>query len=479
MPIKQTINYYGSNRYFAGFLQEIINLSKIEASVDFQDNKITLIVNDADQQKLEKFNTYVSKYLPNSIFLGEIDTKIYDGKIVKSNFTSPNYDIAPCPKCLELLTDPSSAFYLDESLRCNHYSNAGDEQFDDFTIFSPHYSSGCSVLLCDGSKINDLFIVTQEEIRALFSIEKPTLKVTIKDETLKQLTNKNYIYVKSPYNNRSTLAALNAKESGVDYLFFLDKNDLKATVVQKNTTVIKASRVAAKLENLNQDTQINRFLNIKKEANFSKGAIGANLSTHGISFIVSNENGTEKVIKFQEFLFEDFLQKIEKSETRTKLLENFFKKFPHLKEYLSTHKQISLYELICLILDIRLEINEHVCAYETLCDKSFEFRGNGGLKIDMFFNDSKGDDVFDYVSFVCSIISFKLADAENHYIAYSIFEAYGDMAISVINQLKDKFHIENFIMTGDMFENSVLYSRILSKFQLSNPFFSKQFALDD
>jgi hydrogenase maturation factor HypF (carbamoyltransferase family) len=76
-------------------------------------------------------------------------------------------------------------------------------------------------------------------------------------------------------------------------------------------------------------------------------------------------------------------------------------------------------------------------------------------------------------------MSFILAGAEEHYIAYSIFEAYGDMTISILNQLKKTFRIDNIIMMGDMFENSVLYSRILSKYQLAKPFFSKQFALDD
>jgi metallophosphoesterase superfamily enzyme len=53
------------------------------------------------------------------------------------------------------------------------------------------------------------------------------------------------------------------------------------------------------------------------------------------------------------------------------------------------------------------------------------------------------------------------------------------MTISTLNQIKKKFKIDNIIMMGDMFENSVLYSRILSKYQLANPYFSKAIALDD
>lgn len=120
-----------------------------------------------------------------------------------------------------------------------------------------------------------------------------------------------------------------------------------------------------------------------------------------------------------------------------------------------------------------LELKER--NFNGVSDKGYEFRGNGGLKIDMNFND-KG---FCYDDLIGSIISFKLAGVDTHYLAYSIFEAFGDMAINTLNQLKTKFKIENIIMMGDMFENSVLYSRILSKYQLSNPYFSKSIALDE
>ena len=45
-------------------------------------------------------------------------------------------------------------------------------------------------------------------------------------------------------------------------------------------------------------------------------------------------------------------------------------------------------------------------------------------------------------------------------------------------KLKKAFQIDTFIMMGDMFENSVLYSRILNKFQLQKPYFSMNIALD-
>jgi len=468
MAIKQQIEFNSANKYFAGFLQNIINQSGINGSVS-QDENITLVLDDSDAKKLEEFSALVTSSLPHSMFLGEVTTTQDDSSIIKSEFKSPSYNIALCPICLEKLTNPSSDDYLNDALVCTHYSNE-EKRYEDYTTFSPHYSEGCSVLLTNSAKIDELFIMTEEEQKALFSIEKPTIKVTIKDETLKSLTNKQFINIKSPYNTRSSLVALNAKESEVDYLFFTNDEDLKITVVQKNINIIKDNRISKKLVNLNPDKAINRFLNIANEAGFKKGAIGASMSLQdGISFVVSNEVDVKKVINFQEFNLSESLEEMKNDATREKLLENLFEKYPNIKEELESNSHYDIYQTICSILELEFK------SFESLSDKSLEFRGNGGLKIDMHFIDVG----FDYVSLIGSVISFKLAGVDTHYLAYSIFEAFGDMIISTLNQLKEKFKIQNFVMMGDMFENSVMHSRILSKFQLSDPYFSKSIALDD
>jgi hydrogenase maturation factor HypF (carbamoyltransferase family) len=174
------------------------------------------------------------------------------------------------------------------------------------------------------------------------------------------------------------------------------------------------------------------------------------------------------VIEFQNFVLENILSSFQKDEKRVKLLSNFEAKYPEIMKELNSHGEFGLFETISTI----LELNEK--SFEAVSDKALEFRGNGGLKIDTHYSDSG----FDYDSFIGSIISFKLAGVEEHYIAYSIFEAIADMAITTLNQLKTKLRIDKFIMMGDMFENTILYSRILSKFQLSSPYFSKSFALD-
>jgi len=470
MAIKQTIKYNADSEYFAGFLQDIVKESEIDAEVKKDNSSVILLLDDSDADAIERFSDNTQKFMPYSIFMGEIDTQNIDQEINSSSLSSKNYNISLCPKCLDKLTNPASPFYLDDSIVCTHYSNKENLKVGDEHVYSPHYSEGNTLLVVDTSKLNKLFILTEDEINALLSIEKPTLKVTILDEELKALTGKNYINIKSPSTLKATMTALNAKEAGVEYLFFNEIDTLRVSTLQGNVLVIKDTLgISNALEDLNQDSVLNRFLNIAKEAGVTR-AIGANLSVkNGISFLVSDANNVNYALKFGEFKLSNILEAMHNDEKKQKLLDNFEKKYPSIIKELNDNPDYDLYETLSSLLELGAR------SFESVSDKSLEFRGNGGLKIDTFFKEGG----FDYMSFVGSIMSFKLAGTDDHYLAYSIFEALADTAISTMDQLKTKHKISNFIMMGDMFENSVLHSRIVSKFSLSNPYFSKGTAIDD
>ena len=464
--IKQTIKYPSSNTYFAGFLQEIIDESAIKGSVEQKKNEIVLCLDDKDEEALKKFSELTTKYLPHSFFIEDIKTEVIEGEVTPLNFVSKPYDIGLCPRCLEAIKDPASSHYLDDSLVCTHYKNKPFYS-NDTTIFSPHYSEGSSILVCDSSKVDELFILTDEEKKLLFSIEKPTIKVTIKSDEIKEFTGRDFIDIKAPYNTRSTLAAINAKDADMPYIFFHDCDDLKVVKVQKNTVIVRAKRVAKELENLNEDKTLNRFLNLCKEADYEK-AVAANLDTKGISFLVKNDMDVKEVLKFSEFNLEKTLKKMQEDEIRSKLLANFSKKYPEILERMQS-EDLGFYETLSLLLDVKEK------GFNGLSEKALLFRGNGGLKVDIFFD----DEGVDYPALLGSMMSFKLAGADDYYIAYSFFEAVADTAITTLTQLKTKFAVPNSVMMGDMFSNSVLFSRILSKYSLSNPYFSKVTALSD
>ncbi|MBD3824057.1 MAG: hydrogenase [Epsilonproteobacteria bacterium] len=469
MAIKQRIHFDSNPEYFMGFLQSSIDEAGIIGSVVYKDRAIEMLLDDADSQKLEKFSELSEKRIAHSLFLGEIQTAHSNEQITPSHVTSKDYAIAPCPQCLLALTNPASEHYLDASLRCSHYNNPASESLQESVSFSPHYNGGDTLLLCDATRIGELFYITQDEVSALLSIEKPTLRVTIQDEELKALTGKNYIKVRAPFSMASALVALNAKESGLPYLFFYDQMPLNAVVAKQNRIIIQDKRaLLTPLESFSSQPLINRVLNIAKEAGFAQSLV-AYMNSGGIAFYKHDRGNVQKMLSFGAFNQSKVMSELQSNPLKARMLQNFETQHPEIFEKIGIKEDRTLYEFLALLLGLSDE------SYEALSEKSLEFHGSGGVKIDTFFNDGG----LDYTAFMGSVMSFILAGTSSAYLAYSVYEALADSAISTLTQLKSRTHLKHFIMLGDMFENSVLYSRILSKFALEHPFFSKRFALDD
>jgi len=242
MAIKQTIKYNSNSTYFAGFIQDIINQSNIKANVSQSENEILLLIDDSDEKALKEFSENINKFLPHSIFLGEINIAREEVEFEALEFKSSSYNISLCTRCLDDLTNPDADNYLDDYMKCNHYSNSADNNdFIDFTTFSQRYKDGDTLLVTDTKTLDELFIMTEHEVKALLAIEKPTIEVTIKDEVIKELTGKNRINIKLLYSARSALTSLDAKDGDVSYLFFNPENDFEVVLYQKEVSVIKDS----------------------------------------------------------------------------------------------------------------------------------------------------------------------------------------------------------------------------------------------
>lgn len=441
--IKQSITFNSKNWYFAGYIQFLINRSQIHGCVEQKDQMITVFVDDENTQKLEYFSNLLTNYLPHSIFLGEFKVEKSMQKIIPSNLISKNYNIGRCKFCAE-----------ENKSCCDHYSN--QQPVMQVVQRKDFYENG-DIVAIKPSAVAKICNITQSELELLFSIEKPVVKVTIDDQKLISQTGKHFAKVKV-YDD--------AHEIFGDYVFEKDENNIEVIGVKEKVSVIYNNKFPQNLENLHQDALLNRFLNIKKEANFIN-AIGVNFDTRNISFFNSKKGETKELLRFQRFDAHKTINEIK--EKNQKLYRNFEAKFPDVVQKLETAGDIDFFELICMILDLS------EFSFDALSDKSCEFRGNGGMKLDAYFDNSG----FDYKSFISSIMVFVLADAKKSHIAYSVFESLADMAISVANQLGKKFDSQNFIMMGNMFANNIFYGRILTKFGIQNPFFSRMFALAD
>lgn len=465
MVLIQKIIYNAPYEYFAGFLQNLCKDSGLKAQISQTEGFIELKVDQNDNEALQKFGKLTQKYLPHSIFFKDVETLQSDGEINPNNFKVKNYNLSPCPKCLELLNDPSSSEYLNDNLTCVHYGNSG-EKVNDYTNFSPHYSQGNTLLVTDAGKVDELFYMTENEKKALFSIEKPTLKVTIKDSDLIAQTKRHYIEVKSAPSVKSLLVALNAKESGISYLFFNDEYGLHARVIQDDVVLIQANALE-NLKDYSSDVVANRFFNIKDESGY-EDAIGAYFDKElKFKFLLdTKKQGSKNVVSFKEFDLNDTIAQMKNDEIRTVLLKNFEAKFHDAYFDFIQMDSNDIFKAIAAILELK-------GGYEAVSEKALEYRGSGGVKLDVKI----ANESFDTMNFLASIISFKLAGTTTAHIAYSVFESLADLGIDIMNQLKQRHEVQNFIVYGELFESSVFYSRIKSKFAMNNPYFAKAIGL--
>ncbi len=70
------------------------------------------------------------------------------------------------------------------------------------------------------------------------------------------------------------------------------------------------------------------------------------------------------------------------------------------------------------------------------------------------------DNRFDNYAFLTSIMSYQLGDVENAYMCYSIYESFGDYIGEIVPQLLEKVDTRLVVLTGETFANQSLYARI-------------------
>ena len=439
--IKQTIIFNSKNKYFAGYIQFFMNKSGLIGSVDQDFNKITVCIDDSNLAKIDGFSKLLTDYLPHSIFLDSFNVEKDICNIQQLSFVSESYNLGRCKLCVE-----------EGKNICDHYSNQA--------INMPHsriknfYENG-DIVIIKASSLTKICNITENELKLLFSIEKPVVKVTIDDPILIGLTGKNFMRVKV-YDD--------SFQDFDDYVFEQDENNIEVIQVKDNISVIKNKKFPENLDNLDSNQLFNRFLNIKNEANF-EGAIGINFDTTNISFLHTKGSETKEIIAFQKFEFCHTFDAIR--DKNSKLYKNFAMKFPDIIKNLESYNDLDFFSTISLVLDL------DQFSFEALSDKSCEFRGNGGMKLDTYFN----EEGFDYRSFIVSVMVFVLAESRKSHIAYSVFESLADMGIYVSNQLSNKLGTNNFVVMGNIFSNNIFYGRILTEFSTSKPFCSKMYAL--
>lgn len=493
MSILQSIAYHANQSYMAGFLQQLIDQNGLKASIGFDGKKLELVIDEDDETALERFSREVALNLPHSLFMGTIETNPGDRAVSPERFEAKPADLPLCPVCLRELFDASSPSYLNKNLVCTHYGAktplsadahpniqmAADEILSGQEVkvgnrtYRRNYHPGDTLLITDPAQAAALLLLSKEETRALFSIEKPLLKTAVKDESLKALTGTPVITVRLFDDAPSAILSKKAKEKGFRYLFVRSEGELEVMVYKERTHIIHPGSLADRPLPLDADPVISHFLNITDEFGIRDiSSLGANLnSSLEWQFIHRSAKVNKTVIRFKPFEPSGLAKEIAAlSGARSRLVENFNKAFPgrfEALQQLAGKPDATLFDAVGAVMGIE-------GGFAGVSDASLGFAGNGGLKIDVRFKEGN----FDYLSFLASIISFRVAGVEKGLLAYSLFESLGDLVTETLTQLKSRLQCSEVVLFGDMMTNTPLYSRILRNTGKAAPHISNRFPLD-
>jgi len=396
------------------------------------------------------------------------------------------------------------------------------------------------LMILNASKIGSYCAVIQDEINALLAIERPTLDVTLSDESLWPHYG-HVARIKYPDDGFSILLAKELIENGVGYVgyFDCDKDEVADFVIDYDLEI-------------NTQSDIHYFIN--KESKFivegERVSFPARYKytsdrvtiAHGLAAVPENSNILIERVEKLESVEASELYMLEGEE-----IEVFHSKTVHfdqpsasvmsvmLEHNITNSKTVGIYfdnvpiflyhngkKPIIAVPSLEFkpdELRENIATLREGSDrlvKNFEkkyperakelfskdapadlFRAAAvimGLDNPSFRAVSKvalnfvgkgglqvdtkvSDNRFDPFAFLASIISYQMAEAPSTLLSYSIFESFGDYISEVANELKRRSKADNIVLCGRAFGNQSLFSRIQRNFSNEKIYMNRFFPI--
>ena len=382
------------------------------------------------------------------------------------------------------------------------------------------------LMICDANRLNSHLMLIPQEFNAILSIERPLLRVATKSQEIKEFFPHNTL-VKYPDEGFSILIAKELSKLGVDYICYEEasksedadylvdfdlpittQEDCKLFVNQDSKLFVNGERLIYPLQVENPKGRVvvankklissniadnlelfdiepkdyylqkgdNRVFTTNRVREFSPvkasviSVVAENslLEDKAVAIYFENElhfsyyNGKSvvDVLNPSYFNSQNVLGHIRLlREGSDRLVENYKKSFPNEYNRLFTlGKNEEFFKVVAIALGLEDE------SIEAISSESLHFMGKGGIQIDTKLSDNK----FDYIAFLASILSYKVANVENNLICYSIYESFGDYIGDIVNQISQKVDTKNIILSGTAFANQPLYARIQKNLSLYN-----------
>lgn len=510
MELIYKIDFNSTNFYFKHIIDDIIEVSGIDANSKMYNGFILLVCND-EAEKIEEFFKLLEEKLPLSIFLGEakvLESFDYDSfEELEDKDVKVNLSLLTNDEIRNILSENN----IDFSNDINKIKEGGISRFEthnglkDFFLPSVEIreefeAKGHEVklLITDINKISNILEITQKDLQLLCSIERPLVKLKFKllQNAKGECSSTRFIYAKIPDDKETVLFAQSLKESGIDYLLYINdevyQDGLKVTYGEGQNIIIHGEKglfpkYDYKLERkvLTSEDYFDEYGSVYKSVlaqtnkktvpsiglyfsyESDESALQVNVPTVGQKDVINIPNVLNSV--------ENCLEDIKSIDENTfRLIDNYKTKFAKnfQKEFKDTDSDgfASILNLLAYMLGMK--------DYKEFEDTALMYGGKSGVQIDM--NVIKIDDknYLDYRRIIQSTMSYKMAGVEDTMLAYSFYESISDFIVDNVTKINKELKSNDLILCGSMFANSIILAKLKKNLKTINITIPKEYPLD-
>jgi len=483
MIIQYKFKYIHSNGLLIRLLNKIAKESNTEIFLDKEEDNY-LLESSGEQNDLEKLATFVSTTIPSSIFLKhssvqEIKEFAATKKSLEDN--TKFYSVPFCIECQDKIFKNSKDLNLDCEI-CG-FSNVGldaedieekalefekngeceVQTFNGKRLFSKTESS--SIICNDYANISEYFVITQSELNAMTSVEKPAIRLKPKLKfKLEFDLNKPFYYVFLP-DDKITLSFCSFnKETKI--IFCDDINIPKVATALDKVLIIDSAR---DFQDNNINNEIDMLQSIISEHKLITPSICAIHLSHKSNskiFTFNSKIGHTSVVEFTNLpdsLSEVFELIKNQDESGEKLINNFQLKFEKLYSEIITHifinKELQALSRFFAIVSNILNIG---ISHLDLESTAIEFGGKSGPRIDYKIKSEDGKYILDLTKAVRSVISFKLAGVDEYLISFGVLDSLADFLATQAESAEANASSNTIFLSGNIFENRQLLLRTIN-----------------
>jgi len=543
------------------FLDEICNDFSIKYQINKNDNITTLFVDD-NESRLHFFADYLASNLPLSIFLKSTSVEIVD-KMEAKNFTLKKCSVAlPYTKKAILLAKDSSCIYFNNpftpnevgltskgeeasiTLSCNKWLMLANDAHTYkkiykstakfikngekvkiktpqgyFTFFK--LQKNCldntkdfKIIPTDLSIVPKMVVIRENELQALASLEKPTIRAKV--NTIYQAKNiMQNKRVKITMANSILLQFICEElyKNGIEYIVKTQENyensclldfetdfprfdEIEICMLENNETfILNGSRFAPvqirkKLKKFNVPSS-KQFVSILKERGLFLDKVSFFYFSRENDDIISYHDDEKGMLEFVKFPAFSSLKQIFKDisnldETSNKLIANYKNNFKDIYERalkVKIPKKLpnNLYTLFAFASIILGFSDNFKNAAEKLIENAEDFGGQKGSRIDYYLkNTKKLKSDFDSYKLLKSAISFKLGGTDDSVLSFGFIESLAYFISDIADSHKETLTSTKIALGGSMFGYKLLSEKTCKNLLANHKiYFNQELPIDN